>query len=673
MKMGFYPTLASSGMYKNKKLYLPYLLTCIGMAMMYYIICFLCKSKGVAAMRGGSEMQMVLSFGCGVIAVFAVILLFYTNSFLIRRRKKEFGLYNILGMGKKNLFRVLFWETLFCAGITLIGGLVCGILFSKVAELCMAKILATSGSMTFSIEWGAVFQTVILFGVIFVLLLVNSVRQIYVAKPVELMKSEAAGEKPPKANWVCALLGVLLLGGAYYLAVTIEDPIATMLWFFVAVIMVIIGTYLLFIAGSVVLCRLLQKNKKYYYKTNHFVSVSTMVYRMKRNGAGLASICILSTMVLVMISSTAGLFIGKEGSLRNRYPRNVVLDTQSIEESYTEQIHQIAKQAVDSHGLLQQDLMNYQYLAVAGYQLEDQIIFDQSKLTSFDMTSYSDVKQLFIIPISDYNRLMGTKEVLEDNEILLYSTKTEYPYDTIALEGCEPMKIKKEVPDFVKNGVDTSQVVSSLFLFVSGMEQMEQIFKAQSEIYGENASFLHDWYGFDLSCKEEEMTALTEEIAAQIRQLQLEDGSFPRVNTECVAKERWSFYALYGGMFFLGGLLGLVFVLGAVLIIYYKQISEGYEDQARFVIMQKVGMTKKEIRKSINSQVLTVFFLPLIAAGVHTGFAFPMFQKILLMFGLADIPLLIGVAVGCYLLFGVFYVLVYRATSRAYYGICTNG
>lgn len=668
MRTGFYQKLAISGIRKNRKTYLPYILTCIGMVMMNYIISFLSQNQTVAAMRGGDDMQMVLGLGCGVMAVFSVIFLFYTNSFLIRRRKKEFGLYNILGMGKRHLFRVMFWETLIVAVIALGGGLLCGILFSKLAELCMAKILGTQGSLIFSIEWGAVTGTILLFAVIFFLILVNGIRQIHLAKPVELLNSEAAGERPPKIRWLSSLVGLVLLAAAYYIAVTTEDPMAVITLFFVAVIMVIIATYLLFISGSVAMCRLLQKKKSYYYKTSHFVSVSSMAYRMKRNGAGLATICILSTMVLVMISSTACLYIGAEDAIRERYPRNIGMDTYSVEESYTEAVHEIAREVVESHGLLLENELRYRYLGVAGYLQENEIIFDQSKLTQFGL----DVRQLFIIPLEDYNALLGTQETLEEDQVLLYCTKVDYNYDTLAIEGLGTLRVKKILPEFVANGIDTMQMIPSIFVFVPDLAKMQQIFDAQAAVYGDNSSYQYECYGFDLSCGEEEQIAIQQEIKDRIAQRQLADPAFPRVDCESAAAERTGFYALYGGMFFLGILLGLVFILAAVLMIYYKQVSEGYEDQARFLIMQKVGMTKKEIRKSINSQILTVFFLPLLAAGVHVIFAFPMIQRLLVMFGLRNVPLLVLVALGCYLLFGVFYVVVYRGTSRAYFKIVSG-
>lgn len=671
MRKMFYLKLAVSGMYKNRKTYLPYLLTCIGMVMMYYIIGFLTVSASVGTMKGGSEMQMILGFGCGVIGVFALIFLFYTNSFLIRRRKKEFGLYNILGMGKWNLFRVMFWESLCSAAVAVAGGLVLGILLSKVAELCMAKVLEAETTFVFSVEIGVIGKTLVLFAVIFGLILLNNVRQIYVAKPVELMHSESAGEKPPKANWILALMGLALLAAAYYLAVTIQDPLAAMMIFFVAVVMVILGTYLLFMAGSVALCRLLQKRKKYYYKTNHFVSVSAMAFRMKRNGAGLASICILSTMVLVMVSSTACLFFGKEVSMRNRYPRNIILNAYSLNEDQEGTVEEIASSVLQAHGVLAENTMYYQYLGVGGYRKENEIIFDMGRLENFDMSDYGNVVQLYFIPVSDYNRLTGNEETLAQGEALTYGLKND-DYDTLLVEGCQPMKIKKEVPEFVEIGEAVVSAISSIYVFVPDLETLEEVFHAQEAVYGENSSFLHSYYGFDLSCSDQEQSQIAAEIAKQVAELQIQDGSFPAVDIECAADERSGFYALYGGMFFLGILLGLVFLLAAVLIIYYKQISEGYEDQSRFDIMQKVGMTKREIRRSINSQVLTIFFLPLVTAGVHLAFAFPLVLKMLLMFGLMDKMLLVQVAVGCYLLFALFYVLVYRLTSGSYYGIITS-
>ncbi len=678
MSKGFYSKLAWNGIRKNKKFYTPYILTCIGMIMMYYIVSFLSVSPQVTNMSGGDTIQVMLSLGCGVISVFSILFLFYTNSFLMRRRKKEFGLYNILGMGKGNLARILLWETLIVTVLSLGIGLLCGIILSKVAELGMLNILSLEVSFAFQIEIQAVYQTIVLFLVIFALILLNSLRQIHLTNPIELLHSETVGEKPPKANWVLAVLGLFLLGGAYWLAVSIQDPLSAFIWFFVAVIMVIIGTYFLFIAGSVSFCKLLQKNKRYYYKTHHFISVSSMVYRMKRNGAGLASICILCTMVLVMVSSTICLYIGTEDSLRTRYPRHINLDTtiqafNEADEVQMDNIRQISAEVVSEYGQEMSQVLDYRVAGLVGYLNEDQIILDESRLTEFHWDGYSDVWQIYVVPLEDYNRLMGQSETLEVDEVLIYTTKMgEYTADTITFEDGNPMRVKKVVDDFADNGVDAMQVIPSLYIFVSDFQKVVEPLLGMENLTSGIVS-LHWFYGFDLNCEDEKQIEIMDELGRRIDLLEIESGEgAPITSYEAVAKERTSFYGLYGGLFFLGVLLGIVFLFAAVLIIYYKQISEGYEDQSRFEIMQKVGMNRREIKKSINSQILTVFFLPLLTAGVHLCFAFPLIYKLLALFSLTNLSLLILVTVICYLIFSLFYVVIYRVTSHAYYSIVSG-
>lgn len=673
MRRGFYRKLAFGGIYKNKKNYLPYILTCIGMVMMYYIVRYLADSPGLASVKGGEIMQTVLSLGGWVIGIFAVIFLFYTNSFLIRRRKKEFGLYNILGMGKRNLFRILLWENLIIAVIALAAGLFCGILFSKVTELCMTKLLGAEGSMAFYISLESVRGTGILFAVIFLILLLNGSRQIYQAKPVELLHSEAAGERPPKARILLTLVGAGLLGGAYYLAVTIQDPLEAMVLFFVAVIMVILGTYLLFITGSVAICRLLQKRKRYYYKTNHFVSVSSMAFRMKRNGAGLASICILSTMVLVMLSSTTCLFIGTEDMLRERYPRDLVIETKSADPKEYHKSSGAAEEVIASHGLVGENTTEYRYMYLSGYLSEDQILLDRNQLESFDMLGGNSLRELYVIPLEDYNQMMGTGYTLAPGELLLACKKTSYTFDTLTIKDYGTFRVKEHLTEGTPAmGSAMASIIGSMFLIVPSMDEVNEIYELAKEIYGEEYYSVRCWYGVDLRCGSEEMQKIAEEISARHGDMQLNQGFLPETKVECIERDRTEFYATYGGLFFLGILLGLVFVIAAVLIIYYKQVSEGYEDQGRFAIMQKVGMTDKEIKKSINSQVLTVFFLPLVTAGIHMAFAFPMLRLVMLMLGLVNTWLAVVTAIVSYLVFALLYVLVYRGTSRTYYGIVRN-
>lgn len=675
MKNGLYTKLAWTGIQKNRKLYLPYMLTCIGTVMMCYIVSFLKYSPVFGSLPGGDTVQAFLNMGFGVMCVFSLLFLFYTNSFLIRRRKTEFGLYNILGMGKKNLALVLGIETLLIALITLAAGLFCGILFSKLAELGIVKILGGTADFSFHIDLQSIRDTLLLFVVIYTLLYFNTLRQLHLTNPIELLHSENAGEKPPKGNALVALFGAVLLIAAYVLAVSIEDPIAAMIWFFVAVIMVILATYLLFISGSVTICRLLQKNKKYYYKTNHFISVSSMRYRMKRNGAGLASICILCTMVLVMVSSTVCLYIGKEDSLRMRFPRNYNLNVsvESLDMLHGEPVRQ-SLDALDSicenHGYAPTNVLSYPTAAFAGLIQNDRILLEVPESVN-QLMDIENLWQFFIISLEDYNRLMGASETLAEDEVMVYVTKDQtYDAPTLTIGTGEPLQVKKQAESFVDNGVDAMQVIASLYIIVPDFDAAVTAFSEQ-----QTPAELNYIYAFDLSCSDDAQIALQQEMDAALSEIETQagEGSGFSLLLEGVASERSFFYGMYGGLFFLGILLGIVFIFAAVLIIYYKQVSEGYEDQSRFEIMQKVGMTGREIRRSINSQVLTVFFLPLIMAGVHLGFAFPLIRKLLLIFSLTNFKLLILVTVCCYLIFALFYVLVYRATSRAYYSIVSAG
>ena len=673
---GLYRRLAWSGIAKNRKFYLPYLLTCIGMTTMYYIIAFLTDNEILLSFRGGEIMQTILMLGTFVIAVFALIFLFYTNSFLIRRRKREFGLYNILGMGKRHLACVVIWEAVFLAGISLAAGLLLGILLSKTAELGMVRLVAAQTDYRLRIEVPAIRETLAVFGVIHLLILLNSLRQIHLTNPLELLRSESAGEKPPKANWVLALLGAVLLGGAYALAVSIEEPISALLWFFVAVILVILGTYLLFIAGSVALCRLLQKNKRYYYKTNHFVSVSSMLYRMKRNGAGLASICILCTMVLVMVSSTVCLYIGAEDSLVARYPRSLVfrarmggLGAQEAEAAQT--VRGFALAQAEQSGQTASNLLDYRLAEGSVYFRGSEA--DLAGTVPYD--SASTLWELRIVPLEDYNRVMGQNVALAPNQALLYTTQVaDYDQDVVALQSGVTLTIADRVDSFLPTGDDVANVSPVMYLFVPNFEE---VVSPLLPLTNREGSFLMDmnWYfGFDLDGSDQAQIALFADIAAGLESLDLSVGgdSYFTVRCECRADQREGFFSLYGGLFFLGILLGIVFLFAAVLMIYYKQISEGYEDQARFDIMQRVGMTRREIRRSINSQILTVFFLPLLTAGVHLAFAFPLIYKMLILFGVMDLHLLILTTASCYLVFAVLYTAVYRITSGAYYGIVSG-
>ena len=671
MKRGLYFRLAATGMSKNKKFYFPYIFTCFCMVMMYYIIQFLRISDDFRTMRGGESMQMILEMGTPVIAVFSWILLYYTNSFLIRRRQKEFGLYHILGMGKRELVKILIWENLMTAVISIAGGLLGGILFSKLAELAAVRIVGNHLGYKMTIEPKAIYYTVSLFLAIFAVILLRMLIFIFRTKPVDMLKSETAGEKPPKANWILAIVGLIILAGAYWIAVSIEEPMEAMLWFMVAVLMVIVATYLLFIAGSVAFCRLMQKKKNYYYKTRHFVSISSMVYRMKRNGAGLASICILSTMVLVMVSSTVCLYASIEGNLAKGYPQQFSVEMASgsslEDKDREEKLKETVGQTINENKIKLKETKEYHILSTACVKTDEGIKFEHENIKSLD-----SLKMLYILTVADYNRLTGENLSLEKNELYVYLPDEAYEKDTFQVEGCGNWKNKGTPDNQFICGDDVETLNSGVYLIVPDEAVMDQFEAAQRAVYGENASSEKLCYAFDTDLSEVGQVSLVSELQNNISTLQLQDEQFPMVNVNARAVSKSDYYALYGGLFFLGILLGSVFIFGMILIIYYKQITEGYEDQGRFSILMKVGMTRKEVRQSINSQVMTVFFLPLAMAGMHTAFSFPIIRKILKMFAMNDEKLLILVMICCYLAFAVFYAAVYLLTSREYYKIVSR-
>lgn len=672
MKRGFYPRLAWSGMRKNSKLYLPYTLACIGMTAMFYILMHLADSPVLKLIPSSASVTVTLSLGSFVMGVFSLLFLFYTNSFLVRRRFKEFGLYNVLGMNKGNISRVLAWEALINALISLAGGLFLGIALSKLAELGLVNIMGRDTDLDLRISVKALEFSVMFFCGIFLLIYLNSLIKIRRSSASELVKSENFGEKPPRANWLFGLAGIVILAAAYYIAVSIKTPLTALSLFFIAVIMVIVATYLIFIAGSVWICRLLQKNKRYYYKKNHFVSVSSMVYRMKRNGAGLASICILATMVLVMISSTTCLYFGTEGALRDRYPRDISISASySGLDSMTDENISALRGEISAAvgGAETENILDYRCASLVG-SLENGVLdLSGASIYSTAMTTYDYVAEVYIVPLSDYNAIAGTNESLSSGEAMIYAYRMDYTDKTFAVDELVSFRVKKVLDSFpIADGSAMASIAPTVFVIVPDFaDTVAKLGGAVSSSGDEPASL--SWnYAFDTPVSDEEEIAMCERIGERLSECS-ESGGYLYYSRESLAANRADFYGMYGGLFFLGIMLSIAFICAAVLIIYYKQISEGYEDRRRFEIMQNVGMTKKEIRSSINSQLLTVFFLPLIFAGLHLGFAFPFIHKLLMLFNLSNLPLLIGTTAISFGVFALLYAVVFRVTSNAYYNI----
>lgn len=661
MKMSFYPKLAAGNMKKNARTYVPYMLTCIITVAMYYIVKSLSQNPGVKEMIGGGYLSELMFIGSHVVALFAVIFLFYTNSFLVKRRKKEFGVFNILGMEKRHLAWVLGWETAYLALGSLVLGLLLGIIMDKAMYLLVGKIIGGGVPLGFFVSARVIGQTVQIFAVIFLLICINAIRQVHVADPIALLQAGNAGEKEPSTRWLLALAGLVSVGGGYYIAITVSDPVASLLLFFVAVVLVIIGTYLLFTAGSIALLKILRKNRKYYYRTRHFVSVSGMIYRMKQNAVGLANICVLSTMVLVMVSTTTSLMIGMEDVVRERYPADIMVyfkeDAPQGNQAYIEAIRALQRE----RSLAVKNEMAYLYL---GLSASHEYKYEESH--EIGVTSALDsMDELFFIALEDYNAVMKERKTLEEDEVMVYSNRTSFDIPVFRLLGRE-YRVAEKLDSFVGNGQYSANMSNTIYIVVPDREALLEIYDAQRELLGENARGIRQVYGFDMDADEEEQNAFYNALLDCMAQ-----NGISAV-TEARAEAKSSFISLYGGLFFIGVFLGVLFVMATVLIIYYKQISEGYDDRERFSIMQKVGMSRDEVKSAIHSQVVTVFFLPLIVAGIHVTAAFPLISKLLVLMQLTNTKLFIACTGACFLVFAVMYVFVYNLTARTYYRIVSR-
>ena len=683
----FFQKLAITGMKKNRQIYLPYLLTCILTVMMFYLLQSISYSPLLKGMSGGTSTGAALSLGKFVVAIFSFLFLWYSNSFLAKRRTKEFGLYNILGMGKRGLRKIMFWETLMTAVMGIAGGLFLGFLFSKLAELCLANILkveVTDYSFTFHLE--CFLFTAEVYASIFAFLLIRSMIKVQISNPMELFHSENYGEKPPKANWILAILGLLLLAGAYALAVSIKSPLAALFLFFVAVVMVIFATYFLFIAGSVVLCKILKSNKGYYYKKQHFVAVSSMIYRMKRNGAGLASICILSTMVLVMLSSTGSLYFGMKDAANKRFFRQTELYvpvyfglTETLNDGTREKIRGVFQKEFEKAGVTPKNVVDYVIVKTNGVLTNDTMI-DLTQDYGEDMDSvFSNSKYVVvnILSAADYNRMMGTDVAPAPGEAFLYEEDCQYEQEKITVDT-ETWTVGGHLDALPHLGSDTYSYIPTITLVISDMSEtnglLEKSQADDSPIYVK----LQWYYGYDMDGSDEAVLNMAKQLKLSIvpedmKSFVGDENISYAIYFECIPETMQMMTDLYGGLFFIGVLLSFLFLMAAVLIIYYKQISEGFEDQGRFGIMKKVGMTTKDIKSSINSQVLTVFFAPLLMAGLHLAFAYPLIWKVLKILMLDNLLYVILVTICIYAAFAVFYVLVYKWTAGTYYRIVGGG
>lgn len=668
-----YLRLALTGIKKNGRSYVPYILTAALMIMIFYIITFLADNPLLQQMEGGNGMAMILSIGIFVMAIFAAIFLFYTNSFLVKRRKREFGLYNILGLGKRQVARILIWETLLEYVISLIIGLGFGIFFSKLAEMLATRMLSEKLVYVFTVDIVGVIAAVIWFAIVFAAILMNSLRQLFFSRPIDLLHSENTGERPPRTNIPGAVIGLILLGIAYFMAIKIERPDAALAAFMFAVIMVIIATYLLFIAGSVVMCKILQKNKNYYYKVNHFVSVSQMAFRMRRNGAGLASICILATMVLVTISSTTSLYFGLDSFVDKEYPYDIVTTTyiSGTELGMFDKVYETINKTVKKNGYPDGPRDEYiqHSLSFSGYFLRESMgVPLPDPNTDTEESNYYVPGQFYLI--EEFRDTEDLDITLGERDIAVYEPNTEWLKHsgkvTIGNVGeFNIIPIEKQM-NFDKDKLYSTTAIP-VYIFVKDISVMNEIFQFQKEEYGHS---IYARYNFNLSDEKTEMTEVQrvyELLCSDVSEISREYNAAIDLDNKLTLLD--SYYGLYSGLFFLGIIMSGVFIISAALIMYYKQISEGFEDAARFEILQNVGMNRREIRSAINSQVLIVFFLPLAAAGLHMAFAFPILSRLLRLFDMTDTGLFAIMTVGSFIAFALIYVLFYKITSRSYLNI----
>lgn len=682
MNSKIYGKLAVTNLKNNRKSYIPYILASAFSVMMYFIMDNLYRNRSLV--EKGSPLAIMLSYADAVLLIFSIIFLFYINSFLIKRRKKELGIYNILGMGKGHLGKMLFLESVITTVASIIGGILAGILLSKLVYLILLKILHMGGKIEYRISLASTGMTTILFGAIFILIFLYNLLQMKLSNPIELLRGGNTGEREPKTKWIMTIIGILCLAGGYSIALITKEPLQALGQFFIAVLLVVVGTYALFMAGSITLLKILRRKKSYYYKTRHFTAVSGMIYRMKQNAVGLANICILSTMVLVMVSMTVSLYGGMNDVITTRFPYEAQITSSGINQKEEGQIEEIIKNMTKKNHTVPTSQIRFHIGRFTTVY--------NSKTKKFDMMAAGDyansnAADLVMIPLSDYNQTEGKNVNLKENEVLLYhrnhnrnhnrnDNRSHKKSDTEALKNKKVIqlnsisyKVVDELDRLAIAKADTTSFIDGWYVVVKDSSIITSYLKdiyENSNIYDELKEYygkIQYSYSFNLNGSRANRAKTEKSIQKQLQK------KFANCSIESRELSRESFYELYGGFLFIGIFLGIIFLMATTLIIYYKQISEGYDDRERYQIMQKVGMSKKEVRQSIRSQVLLVFFLPLIMAVIHLAFAFKIITKLLSVLNLTNVSLFFMYTVGTVAVFAVIYAIIYSITAKEYYKI----
>ena len=662
MKLSLYARLAAQNIRKSRRLYVPYLLSGVCMVMIFYVLSALTGDPALLSMSGGAQMAMLLTLGVYVMMLFSALFLLYTSSFLMKQRGRELSLYNMLGMSKRHIVCIVFFETLFCAGICIGTGLALGVLSSKAFQLSLLRLMGSPVSPDFTVAPSLLGTTALTFLAIFLLIFLRGAVSVLRCNPVELMRASRSGEKPPRANALKALLGIAMLAAGYVLALRVRNALLAVTVFFFAVLLVIGGTFECFSSASVFFLRLLQSNKGYYYKPNHFISVSSMRYRMKRNGTSLAVICILSTMVLVILSSVTCLYAGTQDMLMTQYPRQIEITHKSDELPAADALSAPVEQALSDEGLTPENVISYRSFYIAGQLDGDNVLAERGG----SITDIDSVISITVMPLADYNALCGTSYTLAPGEALATGSLLHRLNGRVTVFGSQTYTFAATDIPLPTDAQGDFDVVEALLLILPDEDAFIELYTVQQEAYGSTSSRISTTYAFDTALPDEETSALGSRLAKAMQDEGID--IYRKVRED----DRADYEGLTAGFLFLGIMLSAAFLCAAVLSMYYKQITEGYEDQARFDVMRKVGLSLKMIRQSINSQILTVFFLPLIVAGVHLAFAFPMLTKLLMVFGLFNTRLFVTTVLVSYGAFSLLYVLVYLITSRTYYRIVSG-
>lgn len=650
-----YCRLAITNLKNNRRFYLPYILMGMVSVIMFYSMRAIQGNEGLESMRGSTSLKAVLTVGLIIIGICAFIFMFYTNSFVMKRRKKELGVYNILGMEKKHIAKVLAWETVILYTVSNVGGLIVGIVFNKLLTMFLYKLTGLSEKIPFYVSgWGCL-QTAELFGVIYILILLYDFMQVKLANPIALLHGSNAGEREPKAKWLSALSGIACIAAGYYLAITTKDIINAVNMFFIAVVLVIGGTYELFMTVSIVFLKLLKKNKRYYYKTSHFISVSGMLYRMKRNAVGLASICVLSTMVLVMVSTTVCLYAGVEDSLNNELKKEILLciyadsvPDAAVRNNVIEQLEALAKR----QNRMLTDVSEYTEVVYTIHNKGNVVeIYDNDD----PAYNYTEMSLLYAMTKDDYEKYTGQELGDIARGSVVVAASNGFEWDTIDIFGQEYQ---------VAGQTDYPDIGLDLMDYLSGTVVLYAIVADDGELDRIRGEVLCQYFvEMEIDGTRAEKSAYVSEMWKEISNW-IDDNAYTILSR---TEQRDSYMEMNGGFLFLGLFLGSLFLMITMLIIYYKQISEGYEDRERFAIMIKVGIDRSKVRAAINSQVRTVFFMPITVAVIHLIAAFPMLTRIMIIFELSNTALFIRCLIGTVTIFGVIYFIVFKLTSVGYY------